>query len=77
MKSFLGSLLAVVFLVAAIMNPVQAEVKQKIEKLDDLPRHTYKIEMKAVELIDNDAALMKLAGEVKQDLLDDLNKFEI
>ena len=49
MKSFLGSLLAVVFLVAAIMNPVQAEVKQKIEKLDDLPRHTYKIEMKAVE----------------------------
>ena len=77
MRTFLGSLLAVCMLVALIAAPASSEVKQKIEKLDDLPRHTYKIDMKATEFIDNDAALMKLAAEVKKDLEDDLAKFEI
>lgn len=51
--------------------------KIKIEKLDDLPRHTYKIEMKAVELLKDDAAILKLAAEVKRDLLKDLETYEI
>jgi len=54
-----------------------AEEKIKIEKLDDLPRHTYKIDIKAAELFENDQALMKLASEVKQDLDNDLKKYEI
>jgi subtilisin family serine protease len=51
--------------------------KIKIEKLDDLPRYTYKINVKAVDLLDNDAALMKLAAEVKKDLEHDMEKYEI
>jgi subtilisin family serine protease len=54
-----------------------AAEKIKIEKLDDLPRHTYKIGVKAVDLLDNDQALQKLAGEVKKDLEDDLAKYDI
>ena len=77
MRAFLSGLLGVCVLFVMIAAPVQAQVKQKIEKLDDLPRHTYKIDMKATEFIDNDAAVMKLAGEVKKDLEDDLSKFDI
>ncbi len=51
--------------------------KIKIEKLDDLPRHTYKLDVKAVELFDNDEALMKLAHALQKDLEDDLEKYEI
>jgi subtilisin family serine protease len=54
----------------------QAE-KIKIEKLDDLPRHTYKVDVKAVDLLDNDAAMMKLAAAVKKDLRSDLEKYDI
>jgi len=57
-------------------QPVTAE-KIKIEKLDDLPRYTYKLEIKAVELIDNDESLLKLAHELKADLENDLEKYEI
>ncbi|MBI5058680.1 S8 family serine peptidase [candidate division KSB1 bacterium] len=51
--------------------------KVKIEKLDDLPRHLYKIDVKAAELLDNDAALLKLAKEVEANLKADLDKFDI
>lgn len=71
-------------LIAALMvafcgfasSAVAAE-KIKIEKLDDLPRHTYKIDMKAVEFLDNETALMKLAEEVNADLVADLEKYDI
>ncbi len=75
MKKCLAGLLALALL--TWMGSAFAEGKIKIEKLDDLPRHTYKVNMKATEVIQNDAALMKLAGEVKKDLEDDLNKYEI
>ncbi|MBU1936479.1 hypothetical protein KKG05_03705, partial [bacterium] len=51
--------------------------KIKIEKLDDLPRYTYKIDGQAVDWLDNDAAVMKLAAEVKKDLQKDLDMYEI
>lgn len=51
--------------------------KVKIEKLDDLPRHVLKIDMKAVDLLDNNDALMKLAKEVKANINGDLEKFDI
>ncbi|MEA2030448.1 MAG: S8 family serine peptidase [candidate division Zixibacteria bacterium] len=57
-------------------QPVIAE-KIKIERLDDLPRYTYKLDIKAVELLDDDEALLKLAHELKTDLKNDLEKYEI
>ena len=51
--------------------------KIKIEKLDDLPRYTYKISGKAVDWLDDDAAVMKLAAEIKKDLQKDLDTYDI
>lgn len=51
--------------------------KIKIEKLDDLPRHTYKIDKKIVDFLKDDAAIKKLASEVKKDILADLDTYEI
>lgn len=51
--------------------------KIKIEKLDDLPRHTYQIDVSAAEFVGNEEAVMKLASEVKSDLLADLEKYDI
>lgn len=51
--------------------------KIKIEKLDDLPRHTYKIDKKVVDFLKDDAAIRKLAAEVKRDILSDLDTYEI
>lgn len=65
-----------IVLAALVATGVAAE-KIKIEKLDDLPRHTYRIEGKAAEIISDDAAVRKLAAEVKADLLADLDKYDI
>ncbi|MDH4156134.1 MAG: S8 family serine peptidase [candidate division Zixibacteria bacterium] len=54
-----------------------AAEKIKIEKLDDLPRHVYKISVDAVDLSKDDAALTKLIKEVKADLESDLETYEI
>jgi subtilisin family serine protease len=51
--------------------------KIKIEKLDDLPRYTYRIDGKAVDLLDDNDAVMKLAAEIKKDLKKDLDTYEI
>lgn len=51
--------------------------KIKIEKRDDLPRYTYQIDMKAVEFLNDQEAVLKLAEEVKADLLADLEKYDI
>jgi subtilisin family serine protease len=60
-----------------LFSSAVAADKIKITKLDDLPRHVYKITIKAAELLDNEQAVAKLAGEVKRDLLDDLAKYDI
>jgi hypothetical protein len=67
---------ALLLLVFAAL-PGRAGEKIKIEKLDDLPRHTYRLDVKAAALLDDDEALLKLAGEVRRDLEDDLAKYEI
>ena len=54
-----------------------ANGKIKVDKLDDLPRYTYKIEVPAIDLYQDRKALMQLASEVKRDLLSDLEKYEI
>jgi len=54
-----------------------AQEKIKITKLDDLPRYYYKIEVPAVDLLDNREALLKLAHQLKADLESDLKKYDI
>jgi len=66
----------IMVLVALFANMAIAD-KIKIEKLDDLPRHTYKIDKKIVDFLKDNAAINKLAAEVKADLLADLDKYEI
>jgi len=59
-----------------VAGPASAE-KIRIEKADDLPRHTYEIEGKAVELFQDQDQLMTLAREVAEDLRNDLEAYEI
>jgi subtilisin family serine protease len=72
----LRALLALVALVA-LPGLARAADRIRVEKLDDLPRHTYRIDVPAVALLDDDEALMKLAHEVEADLQADLEKYEI
>ena len=64
-------------LAPVLSNQVIAQDKIKIEKLDDLPRYTYKIDVKAVEFLKDEAAIMKLTTEIKTDLNSDLEKYDI
>jgi subtilisin family serine protease len=54
-----------------------AQEKIKIKKLDDLPRHTYKVTNKVIDLVKSDEAFAKLADLVRKDVEADLAKFEI
>lgn len=74
MRFGIALLIPALFFFASVCG---AADKIKIEKLDDLPRYTYKINVKATEFLDNDAAIMKLASEIKKDMEDDLAKYEI
>ncbi|HUU02693.1 MAG TPA: hypothetical protein VM425_14750 [Myxococcota bacterium] len=80
MKSHLAvrfALAACLILVLGTLTVSGAAEKIKITKLDDLPRYTYKIEGKAVDFLNNDAAVMKLADQVKRDLKKDLATYDI
>ena len=77
MSRFALSGLLVVVLVAATAGPAIASEKIKIEKADDLPRHTYTIDTTAVELLKDETAARALAAEVKIDLESDLTTYEI
>jgi len=48
-----------------------------IQKLDDLPRHTYKITGSVVEFMNDETAIRELAGEVRENIEADLAKYEI
>ncbi len=63
-------------MVGLLASSAMAE-KIKIEKLDDLPRHTYKIDQKIVDFLKDDAAIKKLATEVKANILADLETYDI
>jgi hypothetical protein len=74
---FLASrLVAGLSLLLFSVGAVQAE-KIKIEKADDLPRHTYEVKGKAVDLIRDPALLLALARAVETDLHADLEAYEI
>ena len=64
-------------LLAGAAQPLLAADKIRIEKADDLPRHTYTIDTTAVELLQDAAAVKKLAAAVRADLESDLATYEI
>lgn len=51
--------------------------KIKVSTLDDLPRHTYKIEGSVTELLKSDADFAQFARQVRADIESDLAKYEI
>jgi len=78
MNRKLYAILLIMFLFTVSAFSVNAEdAKQKITKLDDLPRHTYEVTMKASELMLSDAEFKDLAGKVKKDIMDVLNTYDI
>ncbi|MBU0517880.1 S8 family serine peptidase, partial [bacterium] len=76
-----GSILTAVLIMAMVVLVCSAKFaaaeKIKIEKADDLPKHSYKIEMKVVDLLADEAAFKQFMNEVKADIEADLKKYEI
>jgi len=62
---------------AALAATAGATGKIVVDRADDLPRHTYRIEGTAGELVQNREAILKLAAEVRRDLQADLDAYEI
>lgn len=64
---------------ALTLQPLAAVAQQKtiINRADELPRRTYKLEGKAVDIVADRAQLDRLAAEVKKNLEADLAKFDI
>ncbi|MCB2212193.1 S8 family serine peptidase [bacterium] len=69
------SMLVVVALLIAVSG--FAADKIRIEKLDDLPRHTYEVEGQAAEFVMDRDAILDLAKDVKKDLQTDLDTYLI
>ncbi|MCC6476493.1 S8 family serine peptidase [bacterium] len=61
----------------ALVLPLRAAEKIKIEKLDDLPRHSYKIDKKVLDFVKDEKGVKMLAADVKKDILADLDTYEI
>ena len=71
---------AVLVAVAALLSPAAtlAQDKIKIQTLDDLPRHTYKIEGTVTDLLKSpDAVFAEFGEKVGADIKSDLAKYEI
>jgi hypothetical protein len=79
--SLILSTVLAVFLVGMVVlsphSPAVAKEKIKITKLDDLPRHTYTVSMKPSEMFASDEQMNKLAADVKKDIIDMLDTYEI
>lgn len=76
MRSPLFTLAVVALAVVLAAGPATAE-KIKVEKADDLPRHTYAIDGKPSQLLSDDAAYEKLAAQVRKDAEAILEKYDI
>lgn len=73
-SKILSSILILVFTFTGFN---QAQEKKKITKLDDLPRFTYPIDIKASELLVSEKDFNSLAKEVKTNIQNTLNEYEI
>ena len=75
-KLFLSAL--TISLLGTLLTVSSANDKKVVvEKLDDLPRYTYRITVPAAELYGNHEALIELVVAVKRDLLADLAMYDI
>jgi hypothetical protein len=67
--------------VACVLLPVdvygQQQEKKKIEKIDDLPRHTYRVSGTLTELITDENVFGPFAAEVRANIEKDLETYEI
>ena len=63
--------------VPAVAAPPAPGTKIAVRTADDLPRHTYKIEGKASELLLRDAAFKAFVAQLKANTLADLEKYDI
>lgn len=63
----------------AALTPAANESKPVITRKDDLPRHSYQLDLGVLELYqpENREALLVLANEVEADLLEDLATYDI
>jgi subtilisin family serine protease len=75
-KQLLKTALVAVFALLLTI-PSFAKDKIKIEKLDDLPRYTYKIDKDVVDFIGDEKEVLKLAKKLKKNLKKDLDTYEI
>jgi subtilisin family serine protease len=71
------ALLLAALLGLAATTSLLAQEKPKLRKLDDLPRHSYKVTGKAIDLVKSDEAFAKFAKLVRTDVEADLAKFDI
>jgi subtilisin family serine protease len=72
-----GKLFFILILTLTFAGLNQAQDKKKISKLDDLPRFDYPIDLKASELLVSENEFNALAKEVKKNILNTLNEYEI
>ncbi len=61
----------------SIVVRAQSRPKKRIESVDDLPRHTYKVEGTASELFRSQEAFLSFAAQVRADIEKDLATYEI
>jgi hypothetical protein len=68
---------AAAILFVCSLATASAAQKKKLEKLDDLPRHTYKVDLSPSEILKSDEAFTALADKVKADVESILDTYEI
>ena len=69
--------LLAVLLTLAIVGPAHAQTKQRIERVADLPRFTYKIDGQVEDLLRNDAKFGAFAAAVRRDTESTLANYDI
>jgi subtilisin family serine protease len=62
---------------AAFATPALADDKPVVTKQDDLPRHTYSVDGTVTELLQSDEAFAAFAGQVRADIEQDLEAYDI
>lgn len=67
----------VVLLALAMVGPAVGQTKQRIDKVADLPRFTYRIDGQVENLIRDDAKFRAFAAEVRRDIESTLAKYDI
>jgi len=65
------------FLAFALISPVSAETRQRIDKAADLPRFTYKLDDSVEQVVRDDAKFAKVAEQIRRDIDRVLGKYEI